>query len=148
VHQHHAELVVAQFVSEARVFLRRTLAERSHELRLFVAQRGLATELVECAIAGHLEQPGARILRDAAQRPLLHRRHERLLHDLFGQRQMRRAEDPREGGDHLSRAVAEQMIDQRVDVRRHVRQASSMRRISMEPKSRCGQSSTIFDAAS
>ena len=39
---------------------------------------------------------------------------QRVLHDFFGELEVRRAEDARQPGDHLSRAAAEQMVDQLV----------------------------------
>jgi hypothetical protein len=42
---------------------------------------------------------------------------QRLLDDVFGQRQVMRAEDPGQGGDHPARLMPEQMIGKRIDLR-------------------------------
>jgi hypothetical protein len=69
------------------------------------------TQPIERAVARDLEQPRFRIGGHAAKRPLLHRGHQRVLHRVFGKRQVPRAERARQGCDHLSRLPAEQMIN-------------------------------------
>ena len=62
-------------------------------------------------MARHLEQPGFRIVGDAAEWPLLQRGDQGILHGVLGDRQVARAEGSREGRDHLPRLPAEQMIN-------------------------------------
>ena len=85
--------------AELIVFNRRKLAAQqrrlsgrtgSHRLASdvgFLAGRHPAvTQSIERTIARHLEQPRLRIFGNAAIRPLLHRRDQRVLNGIFGER--------------------------------------------------------------
>gem|GEM_PF-4567330 len=138
-HEHHPELIVAKLMRESALFIDIALAKRGEDVRFFSAQRGLAAQLIERAVARNLEQPRRGIFGRSAETPELQRGDERLLHNLFREPEMLRAEDARQRGDHLSRAVAEEMVDQAVDGI-HCGASSSISRISIEPNSRCGES--------
>src|SRR5439155_17932109 len=88
-----------------------------------------------------LDQPRRRVGRRALVRPGLQRLDERVLRRFLGQRQMPRAEDPRERRDDVREVVLEvQIVD-------HGR-VTSTSRTSMLPSSMCGQSFAIFTASS
>ena len=87
------------------------------------------------------------MVRDPLERPDLERRHEGLLHHVLGQAQIHQAEDAGQGGDHLPRLVAEEMVDGTLDVGggKSV-QTSSICRSSIQPLSRWGQERQISTA--
>ncbi len=118
-HEHHPQLVVCDGVIDGLGRARRAVQipvggplEFQGDLVCPGGEGGVAAEDVEGAVARDAEEPPAGILRNAGVRPLLQRLEERFLHDFFRQLQVGRAEDAREPGDHLSRAAAEQMVDQ------------------------------------
>ena len=132
------------------------MADVARDRRLLVGGHLAVTQAIERAVARHLEEPRFGIVGDAAERPLLHGRQQRVLHGVFSDRQVTRAERPRQRRDHLPRLPAEQMINKCNSVGRHDRRncsnspckgarplynyVGSTSRISIEPKSRCGQS--------
>ena len=59
----------------------------------------------------------AGIFGETGVRPALERLEERVLHDLFGEIEVAGTEHPREPGNHLPRAGAEQMVDEHAGVR-------------------------------
>ena len=102
--------------------------------------------MVERFVAHHSKEPARRIVRNAVEAPLRQRGNERLLHDLLRERKMLRAEDARERGDHLPRAVAKQMVHDAVDLLHQ--DIGSISRTSIVPKSRCGQPFATESASS
>ena len=66
---------------------------------------------IERAVLGDQIEPGFRLFGHTSKRPLLQRRYQRILHGVFGHRQVTRPERPREPGDHLPRLAAEQMLN-------------------------------------
>ena len=135
-HQHHAESVIAQLVSESWV-LSVEIRQRRSDLRFFAAKSLLPPQLIERPVARHAEQPARRVVRHSVEAPLRQCRDQRLLHRLLGHREMLRTEDARQRSDHLSRAMAEQMVHQDVDLLHQ--DIGSISRTSIDPKSRCGQ---------
>ena len=90
--------------SAARFQLACELAERSVEA-------GAAASGVDGLEASGRDQPGARIGGHAVARPLLHRRHERLVHRLLGAVEV--AEQPDERGQDTARLGAIDRFDGR-----------------------------------
>jgi hypothetical protein len=133
-HENHGELVVAEGI--IRIALRDLGGNCKDRLELF-AEHGVAPDDVERPVPRDREEPAARILGDAAEGPGLQRLHECILHHFFGKIEMVGPEHAREGGHHLSRTFAEQMVDERA-LLAHQRPMSSISRISRLPKFRCG----------
>ncbi len=128
--EHHRELIV---VGRRRLAAqpgggRRIAGARDHRgrrdrlglhRRQAIAGRGLeldqpllAPQQIERAVLRHLNQPGRRVGRRALVRPELQRLDERVLRRFLGQRQMPRAEDPRERRDDVREVVLEvQIVD-------------------------------------
>ena len=75
--------------------------------------RGRLAQHVERAVAGGGHEPGARVGRHAARRPMLQRRHQGVLRGLFGQRQV--AQMARGVGHHLGRLDAPDSLDLAAD---------------------------------
>ena len=80
-----------------------------------------AAHVVGHAAEGDLNQPGARIVRDAFPRPLRSRRDQSLLHCVLGGGEVAKTADDR--AEHLRRKFAQQMLGS--DVRQLVRHGSS-----------------------
>ncbi len=102
-HENHAELVVPDPVFvEGLVHGHR---ERPFAVEKFGEVRGerspcpLAADRIYGAPTCRGEQPGRRILGNAARGPVLHRRDEGLLDDIFGELQIVRAQEAREHRD-------------------------------------------------
>lgn len=70
------------------------------------------TQAVERTVAGHLEEPGGRVVRHAAKRPRLQGRDERILHGVLGELQVARAKRARQGSHELAALTPEQVIDE------------------------------------
>ena len=137
-HEHHGELVVAQ-----RLLTHVGLRGRAFENVQLAAERDVAPDEIEGAMPGDLEKPRPWLGGHAAEGPALE--NQRILHGLFREVEPRRSKPAREPRHHLSRAVAEQVLDERVDVGRrgHVhprRYMSQIWRTSRLPASRCGWS--------
>ena len=64
---------------------------------------------VDRLVAADIDQPGARICRDAFARPLNERRGESILHSVFGEFEIAEQADQR--GQHAATLVAEQQLD-------------------------------------
>ena len=79
-----------------------------HDDGLAPPPRQLGAELVGHAPGGDLDQPAARVVRHALGRPLHRRRDQRLLHGVFGGREV--AEAPDDGAEHLRRQLAQQVL--------------------------------------
>jgi hypothetical protein len=71
----------------------------------------VVTKAIERPIARNLEQPCLGMFGNAAEGPLLHGSHQRILHGVFGEGKVSRPEQARQGRDHLSRLAPEQMIN-------------------------------------
>ena len=145
-HEHHGQLVVADgpVIGRVQIHDGARLALDDFEL---APQGGFATEEIERAVLGDLKQPRARFSGHAAIGPRVERADEGILHRLLREVQPRRAEAARERGHHASRAVAEQVLDERVDLggRRGVHRVvqplalmSSISRTSRLPAARWG----------
>jgi len=80
-------------------------------------QRGPAAQPVQRLVARYVDQPGPRVLGDSAVRPLPQRLQERFLDHVFGEVQVLQPEDVGQGGQHLPRLAAEQMLDQLPNLR-------------------------------
>jgi hypothetical protein len=74
-------------------------------------QDAVATEEVERAVARHLEEPAASVVRDPSKGPRGQCAQQRLLHRLLGQVQSVGAEAAGEHCNHPSGAVPEQVLD-------------------------------------
>jgi hypothetical protein len=67
------------------------------ELLLLAGQAGATAQQVDGAVLGRGHQPGARVGRHAGPRPLLERRHQRVLGQLLGDAHV--THDARQPGD-------------------------------------------------
>ena len=109
-HEHHPQLVIVH----CRLARRRIgqPLQVGRDLVRAVPERRVAAQDVERAVARNAEQPAAGIVGHAGIRPLLQRLDERILHDFFSEIEVGGTEDTGQPGDHLSRAAAEQMVDE------------------------------------
>ena len=108
-HEHHGEFVVAQGGG------RRRFLQPPVEAVELAAQRGFASEEIDGTIPRHLEEPAARLEGNAAEGPRGERSEEGILHRLLGEIEAGRAEPAREPRHHVSRAMAEEVLDERAD---------------------------------
>jgi hypothetical protein len=118
----HPQLVVAEGpVDGERAGVERVgrAGDLGRDLRDAPAERHVAAQGIERAVPGDAQEPRRGIVGNARERPLLQRLDERVLHDLFGELEVGRAEDAREPCDHLSRPVAEQMVHELMRRVRH-----------------------------
>jgi hypothetical protein len=113
-HEDHAQLVVAKLLFQVGVVRRRgrRLGEFGHDRVGLLAEQAVAAHRVDGDIVGYAEEPCSGVFRDALVRPCLQRAQHGLLHGLFRQFQMGRAEQPREMRDHSARLVPEQVLQQ------------------------------------
>ncbi len=109
-HEHHPQLIV--FDRRVGGLHGRRPLQLVCDLVGSRRERGMAPEHVERAVSRDAEEPSAGILRHPGVGPLLQRLEERILDDFLRQFEMRGTEDAREPGDQLSRATAEQVVDQ------------------------------------
>ncbi len=111
--EHHTQLVVGQRAVEhlaGRLGGVGHVLQRGGQLVLLAVQGALAADDVQRMVPGHTHQPSRGIVGDAVVGPLAQRLEQRFLHDVFGQLQALGPEDTRQGGDHLPRLVAEQVV--------------------------------------
>ncbi len=91
---------------------RRRLGRHLEHHDCFAAAAGdLGADLVGQASGGDVDQPPARIGRQAVARPLPRRRQQRLLHRVLGGREIAEAADDR--AEHLRRQLAQQAVGNR-----------------------------------
>jgi len=112
-HEHHGELVVQGGVAQLGL---RKMVRRAVETIQLAAERDVAPDEIEGAMLGNLKEPRSRLCRHPAEGPRLERADQRVLHGLLGEVEPRRAEPAREPRHHLARAVAEEVLDECVDV--------------------------------
>jgi hypothetical protein len=112
--EHHPQLLVANGSRLERLVDRwreRPLAlELSRQLGREGERGALAPNTVEHAVLRRRHQPGRRVLGDSADLPHLERAAERVLHDVFGEREVVHAEDAREGGDQPAGLTPEEVL--------------------------------------
>ena len=152
----HRELLVAEAVAVSH-----GLAEAGQvglidgDLALLAAEDAPPADEVERLVAGHLHEPGARVLGDAVVGPEPEGLEHGVLDDLLGQVQVLQPEPPAQCRQHRRRVVAKQVVHQRVDLGlgggwRHVsgRPMKSTWRIEIGPIGRWGQSDASRTASS
>jgi hypothetical protein len=109
--EHQAEAVVGWVIIGlvGSALVRRPQRLQRLELGSLCGQRLLAAQAVDRAVASDLGDPGARIVRNAVNRPALERDDERLLDRLLGGVEI--AKDPDQGRDRPPRLMPEQTVD-------------------------------------
>ena len=114
--KHHPELLVANRVGGKRLVdhgRQRPLGlEQPAHLGREGARPAFAPHDVEGAVLRRRHEPRRRVLRNPADLPHFQRAKERVLDDVFGERQVVHSEDSRERGDHAPRLAPEKMIVQ------------------------------------
>ncbi len=118
----HGRMAGEKQQADLIVFDRRRLVAKRHGWRGEGQRRrrgidgflhdALVPQPVERAVSSDAVEPGLWSLWNTAIRPMLKRRHERVLHRILDDRQMARPETPGERRDHLPRLPPEQMIDE------------------------------------
>ena len=107
--------VIAHIVIQRRVEIRRgVLLARLHlvaDLLVLVIDQLVAAEVIDAAALGDRHQPRAGIARDAFGRPLLERRDQRILREIFGEADV--ARHARQRGDQLRRLDLPDRVDRR-----------------------------------
>ncbi len=151
----HRELLVAEGIAVALGSTEMDQVGLGHgQLALLAAEDAAAADEVERLVAGHLNEPGARVLGDAVVRPEPERLEHGVLDDLLGQVQVLQPESPAQAREHRRRVVAEQVVHQRVDLGRRVWghvsgwPMKSTWRSSIRPIGRWGQSEASRTASS
>src|SRR5437762_10997535 len=111
-HEHHPQTVVREFlVGENRHVGRGALSlHQPDEFGFLVAENLFAPDHIQRQVAGSPHDPRGRIFRNAVKRPRLQRSGQRFLNHVFGQAEVLDAENPRQGGHHLSRLMTEKMF--------------------------------------
>lgn len=80
----------------------------------------LVAQQVDGPVAGRAEQPAPRAGREPAELPGLQGPDQRVLHRVLDQRQVARAEDADQRGDHPPRLAAEEVLGELTGRRRHI----------------------------
>ena len=111
-HEHHPQTVVRKFlVGENRNVGRGALSlHQPDDFTFLVAEDFLAPDHIQRQVAGSPHNPRGRIFRNAVKRPGLQRSGQHFLDHVLGQGEVLDAENPRQGGDHLSRLMPEKML--------------------------------------
>ncbi len=111
-HEHHPQTVVGDFLlgEDRRVRRGTRPIHQADDFSFLVAKNFFAPDHIQREVAGSAHDPGGRIFRNAVKRPGLQRPGERFLNHVFSQAEMFDAENPRQGGHHLSRFMTEKMF--------------------------------------
>ena len=83
--------------------------EIGFDLLAFGEEAHMPPQPIDRLVTADIDQPGARIVRDAFARPLRERRGEGILHRIFGQFEI--AEEPDQRGHHAAAFIAEHELD-------------------------------------
>ena len=118
--KHHAQLVVLDLVLNSRHLPRQVLPvpHQAGELRGEVAEVIVPPQEINGPVAGRPHEPAGGIVWNAVQGPRLQGPIKSVLDHVLGQVETAQPEDPGQVRDHLSRLLAEKMVDQSLDVLR------------------------------
>ena len=105
-HEEQDERVVLLRIGE--LVRRLDLRRLHHDGGLAPAPRDFGPEMVRHAAGGDVNQPAARVIRNAFPRPLQGRRDECFLNRVFGRREV--PESSHHGPEHLRRQLAQQVL--------------------------------------
>ena len=112
-----------------------------------IGERAIAAQHVDRAPARHLQQPRRGIVWHTPQGPGVQRGDQRLLHDVFGKLEVPGAQRACQQGHEAAALMTKQVGHQARHLRVfHYAGSSSISRISIEPKARCGESLMIATA--
>ncbi len=113
-HEDHAQLVVAKLLFEIWIVRRSggCLGKFGDDRVRFLAEQAAVADRVDGDVVRHAEEPGAGVLGHALVGPRAQGAQHGLLHRLFRQFKLGRAEQPREMRDHSARLVPEQVLQQ------------------------------------